>query len=147
MVRQAGKRLDADNVRRPGGQKLHHLPSEEPTLAGLVADGQERLCHLRHLPDGHGRLKAAAPLQGADRRGTHRTDEIHPNVRRGRGCPALTEKLVQVVVGIHAVVHEVHEVRHHDLRTLALQQVHQVVVGKGHVLDQDLAHNAHARFQ
>ena len=35
---------------------------------------------------------------------------------------------------------------HHGLGAFALQHVHQVVVGQGHVLHQDLAHDAHSRL-
>ena len=37
VVRQACKRLDADDVGCAGGQKLHHFTGEEPTLSILVA--------------------------------------------------------------------------------------------------------------
>ena len=38
MIRQARKGLNADDVRRAGGDELCHLTGEEPALAVLVAD-------------------------------------------------------------------------------------------------------------
>ena len=44
---------------------------------------------------------------------------------------------------VEAIIEEIHQVRHHGLRALALQQFHQVVVGHGHVFDQNFPHHAH----
>ena len=51
-----------------------------------------------------------------------------------------------VAAVVDAVIHEVHEVRHDGLRTLALEQVDEVVVGKRHVFDENFAHDADARL-
>ena len=42
MIRQACKRLCADDVRRTAVDQFYHLSGEEPALAGLIADGDER---------------------------------------------------------------------------------------------------------
>ena len=51
-----------------------------------------------------------------------------------------------VIAIVHAIVQKVHQVRHHGLRALGFQQIHQMVIGQGHVFDQNLAHHADARF-
>ena len=47
-----------------------------------------------------------------------------------------------VIAVVHAIVQEVHQVRHHGLRALGFQKIDQMVVGEGHILDQNLAHHA-----
>ena len=47
-----------------------------------------------------------------------------------------------VIAVVHAIVQEVHQVRHHGLRPLGFQKIDQMVVGEGHILDQNLAHHA-----
>ena len=47
-----------------------------------------------------------------------------------------------VIAVVHAVVQEVHQIRHHGLRAFGFQQIHQMVIGQGHVFDQNLAHHA-----
>ena len=42
------------------------------------------------------------------------------------------------------VIEEIQHIRHHRLRSLGFQHLYQVVIGQGHVLDQDFSHNAHS---
>ena len=52
MVRQAGKGLDADDIRDSFPDEFEHFSGEEPALAGLVAvgnDGGSRFGEFRYI--------------------------------------------------------------------------------------------------
>ena len=51
-----------------------------------------------------------------------------------------------VVIVVDAVIHEIHQIRHNSFRSFALQKLNKIVVGQGHVFDQDLPHNTDAWF-
>ena len=64
VVRQAAKRLDADDVRNTTVDQLHHLTGQEPSLTGLVSGGNDRFCHFCKVVDICCRCEVAALLQG-----------------------------------------------------------------------------------
>ena len=87
MVGQAREGLNAHDVGRAGENQLCHFSREEPPFAVLVADGEEGLRQLRHLLDGHGRLKAAALFQRVQGGFAYQADGIHTEPCRGGACP------------------------------------------------------------
>ena len=88
MVGQAREGLNAHDVGRAGENQLRHFSREEPPFAVLVADGEEGLRQLRHLLNGHGRLKTAALFQRVQGGLANQADGIHAELRRGGACPA-----------------------------------------------------------
>ena len=63
MVRQAGKRLGADDIRRAALDQLNHLAGKEPAFAGLIAQGDDRGSVSCKILDVRRRIKAIALLQ------------------------------------------------------------------------------------
>lgn len=142
MVRKTGKGLNTHDVGCAARQQLHHLAGKEPALAVLVAEGQEGLRQLGDLIDGDRRLETAAAFQGVDGRfaqGVNHSDRCRGDERGGLFG---AEELRLVLRADHAVAEEIHHIRHDGFGTLFLQQVHKVIVGKGHVLDEDLSDDA-----
>ena len=95
------------------------------------------------MAHGRGRVEAAAGLQGLHCGPADGLDAVGAYLGQQAGGPAGTQVVVLVALLIDALDEEVGEVGHHRLRALLLQQVHKVVVGKGHVLHQNFSHDAH----
>ena len=87
MVGQAREGLRADDVRRTMVDQVEHLGSEQPTLAHVVAQGENLSRLVLHHGDGRGALEAIAlleylvhglahPIHQADR-------SVHAGARRG----------------------------------------------------------------
>ena len=108
--------------------------------------GEEGLCQLGDVRDLHRRFKAAAGLERVEHRAAQITNGLDAELADKRTAQTPAEELVLVAAVVDAVIHEVHEVRHDGLRTLALEQVDEVVVGKRHVFDENFAHDADARL-
>ena len=144
MVGQAAEGLDANDVGHAMLQQFGHFAAEEPTFPILVAQGKEWLGQLADLLDGHGRGKT---LRGPERVGgglAEGPDEGHAQAAGILACPAGAQVFGLVALIVQRVIGKVHKVRHHGLRAFLLQHLHQVVVCQGHVLDQDLSHDADA---
>ena len=47
VVRQAGERLDTNDIRDTVSMdQFHHFAGQEPSLSGLVTNGNDRRCHF-----------------------------------------------------------------------------------------------------
>ena len=68
MIRQAGKRLGADDIFGSAVDQFNHLSGQEPALPGLVADGDKRFGIISQLADLSWRRKTLAGFQGVRRR-------------------------------------------------------------------------------
>ena len=64
VVRQASKRLDADDVRDTAVDEFHHLSGQEPSFTGLISGRNDGCSHFCKITDICGRCKVAALLQG-----------------------------------------------------------------------------------
>ena len=63
MVGQTAKGLGADDIVHTAVDQLQHLSCEEPSLAGLVAQGHKALGHLSQFIDGGRGRKMHAGFQ------------------------------------------------------------------------------------
>ena len=63
MVRQTAEGLGTYDIGDIIMDKLHHLAGQEPSLAGLIADGYDGLCKAYNLPDGGGGIKVSAAFK------------------------------------------------------------------------------------
>ena len=63
MIRQARKRLDADDIVNVAVDQLHHLACQEPSLTCLVTTGNNRRSILRQIPYISRRIKVFALLE------------------------------------------------------------------------------------
>ena len=146
MVRKACEGLNTNDIRRSAPDQLDHLTGQEPTLAVLVPQRKEGLCNLAHFFNGDRGIKAPGMLQSLQRRLPDLSNQLDPGfchqIRRF-GRPQ-EFRLVSAV--IQAIVDKVHQVGNHGFRPFPLQQIHQVIVGKGHVLDQNLSDHANSWF-
>ena len=98
------------------------------------------------MVDGHGGIKALAGLQRFDRGAAHALKCRNAELGAGRSSPPLSKVGVLEVLLIDRGGKEIEKIGNDRLCALALQKVDNVVVGKGHVFDEDLADNADARL-
>jgi len=63
VVRQASKRLDADDVRDTAVDEFHHLSGQKPSFTGLISGRNDGRSHFCKITDICGRCKVAALLQ------------------------------------------------------------------------------------
>lgn len=80
VVRQAGERLRADDVVDARVQELEHFAGQEPPLAGLVADGYDRVRVFREVLDMCGRVEVPALLKFVDRCGAEPFERFDPKL-------------------------------------------------------------------
>ena len=143
MVGQARKGLNADDVGNAGLDEFDHLARQEPPFAVLVADGEEGLGLLRNLPNRHRGIEPFRFSQSLQSGLADAPDQVYGQDRGGLTGAFGPQEFHPVLVVEEAVVHKIHQIGDHSLRTLPFQQLHQMVVGQGHILDQDLAHHTH----
>ena len=145
MVRETGKWLGADDIRRAAFNQLHHLAGQEPSLAGLVAQGDDRGGVAGQIFDVRRRVKAAALLQFLPQESPVQLNGLNTGVAQF-GSPGGLTQILRLEVGvIQAVEHEVQKVRHHSLRALRFQKFHQMIVGVRKELYKNLTDNADTR--
>ena len=143
MVGQARKGLNADDVGHAGRNQLDHLPRQEPPFAILVAHRQIGLGHLGDFFNGYRRIKALALAQSINGRAAQSPHHLDARFGRKLRAPARPQVFMAVFTAQQAIVEEVQHIRHHGLGSLSLQDFNQMVIGQGHILDQDLADHAH----
>ena len=64
VVRQASKRLDADDVRDTAVDEFHHLSGQEPSFTGLISGRNDGRSHFCKITDICGWCKVAEPRVG-----------------------------------------------------------------------------------
>ena len=145
VVGQAGKGLAAHDIGHPVLNELDHLGGEQPALTGLVAQGQDPGRLVRHDRNGalHVELPAAG-AQGGAGGGLDLLNEPHGGLLPGHRLPADAVGVRLPPGGDQSVEEEPEQARDHRLTALGLNDVHDVVVGVGLELDQDLPDHAHA---
>ena len=143
MVGQACKGLNADDIGHTGRNQLDHLSRQEPPFAILVAQGQIGLGHLRDFFNGYRRIKALALAQSINGRAAQSPHHLDAHFGRKLRAPARPQEFMAVFTAQQTIVEKVQHIRHHGLGPLGLQNFNQVVIGQGHILDQDLADHAH----
>ena len=131
MVRQTAEGLGADDVRHVFVNQLQHFRGQEPALAGLIAHGYNVGGHIGHFVDVAGRVKVDALCKGL---GGGLPKPFH-GLDTGPGYPRAGALFAQVVrlelAVLKAVQQEVHQIRNHSFRSLMLQKLHQMVIGRG----------------
>ena len=79
MVRQAGPRLEANDVLCAAVDEVDHVARKEPTFAGYVTEGEIFLCFFGNIVNGRNLIEAfalgdgigirlAVPVEKTDRR-------------------------------------------------------------------------------
>lgn len=89
------------------------------------------------------RCEAAALGKGLGSRLAHPLHCLDAQFRDKRQSFCAAEIVGLEVAVLEAVFHETQQLGHNGLGSLPLQYLDQIVVCQGHVLDEDLAHNAH----
>ena len=146
MVGQAGEGLGADDVGRAAVDQLQHLPGEEPSLPGLVANGYDGAGHLGQVCYLGGWGEVAALFERLVGCAADMVDPPDRHVGHPRCALFRSQVFGLEVLVVKAVTHKVDQVRHHRLRAFLFQKFRQVIVGGGEEFDQDLTHDAHPRF-
>ena len=146
VVRETAEGLGADDVFHTFRQELQHFPGQEPALAGLVAQGDVFLRHLGELLDLAGCGEAPGLKELLPGRLPEVLQQLDGGVAQGLALPAGPQILILEVLVVEAVEQEVHEIRHDGLGTLALQELHDLVVGQRGELHQNFADDAHLRL-
>ena len=141
MVWKAAEGLGADDVLIAGAHQLDHLRRQKPALAHLVACRDDAVRLLDQLAEGHGRVEAEA-LERVNHHGLELFDEAqqHAGGVAHEEVPAVEPRRVREVVD--AVLHEAHEARDVHLAVLAAEEILEVVVAQGRILDVYLADDA-----
>ena len=146
VVRQAAKRLEADDIWHTLVDELDHLARQEPAFACHVAEADMARGELGRLVDLVRCEEVAAVLEGLAHRRAVEVDDVDEHAPE-EAVPLLAVEqpvLDDWVVG--RVEEEVDEVRHDDLRALLHQDLLDVVVRDRMVLREDLADNADFRL-
>ena len=146
VVGQACEGLRAHDVGRAVLDEVDHLGREQPALAHGVAQGEDLLGLIGKLEDVLVRLEARGLRQHAVHglaRGLNELDARH--VREALG--GLGAQLALHVDGAReAKEEEVDKAGHVGLAAFGLDDLDQLVVGRGVELDENLSHHAHARL-
>ena len=141
MVRQAAKRLCADDVAVTALYQLDHLSRQQPALAHLGTQRDDALGLFHQLLEGAGGVETGVGL-GLEHGALHAVQPVEQLVGTHlHGQLAAVEDMVLAHVE-DAVLHEAHQTREVDLAVLTLEELLQVVVAQRAVLDVDLAHDA-----
>ena len=146
VVRQASKRLDADDVRDTAVDQFHHLSGQEPSFTGLISGRNDGCSHFCKITDICGRCKVAALLQGLICCFSQPVDGSETKICDG--CLGFLEsKLFNFeILVVEAVADKVDKIRNNRFCPLCLQKICQVVVGSRQELDKDLTYDTNARL-
>ena len=146
MVRQAAEGLYAYDVGSAVLDQFKHLRGQEPSLAGLVAQGYDVLSHFSQFPDMTGRLEALRRSQRFISGLAHIFDVGDDPVADTCG-PLVRVVVLRLEVRIvEAVQEEVSHLRLNRLSAFPFQKLYQVIVGSRKVLDQDLSDDTDSRL-
>ena len=150
MVRQATERLCTDDIRVAAFNKLHHFRSQEPALAHLAAvadDACDELFEVR-IRGRHSEAvrNGVRVLHGADNVAFDADEVVKEDLHNPKLRLAAAEKLNIFHAVIDFKQHEAKQTRHHRFAVLAEQELFQIVVADGRILDVNFADNTNAHF-
>ena len=130
VVRQASKRLDADDVRDTAVDEFHHLSGQEPSFTGLISGRNDGCSHFCKITDICGRCKVAALLQGLICCFSQPVDGSEAKICDG--CLGFLEsKLFNLeILVVEAVADKVDKIRNNRFCPFCLQKICQVVVAR-----------------
>lgn len=146
VVRQASKRLDADDVRDTAVDEFHHLSGQEPSFTGLISGRNDGRSHFCKITDICGWCKVAALLQSLICCFSQPVDGSETKICDG--CLGFLEsKLFNLeVLVVEAVADKVNKVRNNRFCAFCFQKICQMVVGSRQELDKDLTYDTNARL-
>ncbi len=145
MVGKTPEGLNADDIRDAAFDQFNHFTGQEPALAGLVADVDNRLCIFHHLIDAGRRFEVPALfIFAVDGAKSHILNGVNGDIHAKSGRFGGSQIFCLVNLIVKTIQHKAHEVRNHSLGALCLQNIHQMVVGCVGVFHEDLAYDADA---
>ena len=122
VVGQAAEGLGADDILHAGVNQFQHLAGEEPSLAGLVAQGDKILGHGGQIGDLGLGGEMAAGLQLLPGGPAEILQQGDAQVAQPCGGALAAQVIRLEVAVVEAVQQEIHQVRHHGLGPLGLKQ-------------------------
>ncbi len=146
MVWQAAEGLYADDVIDAAVEQLHHLAGQEPSLTGLIADGNNGLCIFYDLVDAGGRGKVLTLCIGLVNGPCKGLNGVNASGAKGSGLLTGAQLLGLINLVIEAIEHKAHKIRYGGLGAFCFQKVYQMVVGSGSIFYQDLTYHTYLRL-
>ena len=146
MIRQARKRLDADDIVNVAVDQLHHLACQEPSLTCLVTAGNNRRSILRQIPYISRRIKVFALLELCNCRAPQPVDQLNARISEHRRALLESKVLYLEIRIVEAIAEEIDQIRHNRLGAFAFEKLRQMVIGRRKELNQNLADNTDTRF-
>ena len=128
VVRQAAERLGADDVRRAVVNQFQHLTGQEPSLAGLIAEGNVMLRHRCQILNPCRRKEMCAAFQFAAAGAAEILQQGDSHVAQVCGGTLAAQIVGFEVAVVEAVKQEIKQIRHYSFGTLGFQKLYHVVV-------------------
>ena len=130
MIRQARKRLDADDIVNVAVDQLHHLTCQEPSLTCLVTAGNNRRSILRQIPYISRRIKVFALLELCNCRAPQPVDQLNARISEHRRALLESKVLYLEIRIVEAIAEEIDQIRHNRLGAFAFEKLRQMVIGR-----------------
>jgi len=146
VVRQAAKRLCADDVLIAVLGKLQHLRRQQPALAHLAAIADDALDQRFDVLKGGRRNKVRMRGNGFDERRFHPLAELHQSLAENQLEQASAVEVMILDAVVDFEENEAHDAREHVFTVLRAQEFFKPVVAQRRILDIDFADNADAGF-